>query len=49
MRKFSLDKNTKISDLNIYKKRIKKINLKWVQQIVKIIKSRIQKKKNFFK
>tara|TARA_B100002051_G_C16543512_1_gene538802 strand:- start:136 stop:789 length:654 start_codon:yes stop_codon:yes gene_type:complete len=47
MRKFSLDKNTKISDLNIYKKRIKKINLKWVQQIVKIIKSRIQKKKIF--
>lgn len=47
MRKFSLNKYTKISDLNIYKKRIKKINLKWVQQIVKIIESRIRKKKIF--
>ena len=45
MKTFRNNSKTKLNDIKIYEERIKKINLIWVSQIIKIIKKNISKKK----
>ena len=45
MKNFKNNSNTKKSDLNIYKLRIEKENLIWVNQVTHILKNQFSKKK----
>lgn len=45
MKTFKNNSKTKLKDIKIYEERIKKINLIWVSQIIKIIKKNISKKR----